>query len=35
MVHRDPTHLTNTFAKTLAPYLGDEIASALAATDRR
>ncbi|OEI68713.1 acyltransferase family protein [Curtobacterium sp. ER1/6] len=35
LVHRDPTHLTNTFAKTLAPYLGDEIASALDAVDRR
>ena len=29
LVHRDRTHLTNTFAKTLAPYLGDEIAGAL------
>jgi peptidoglycan/LPS O-acetylase OafA/YrhL len=31
LVHRDPTHLTNTFAKTLSPYLGDEIAGALRA----
>ncbi|MBF4586720.1 MULTISPECIES: acyltransferase family protein [unclassified Curtobacterium] len=31
LVHRDRTHLTNTFATTLAPYLGDEIARALAA----
>ncbi|MBK0296601.1 polyprenyl synthetase family protein, partial [Bacillus sp. S34] len=23
LVHRDATHLTNTFAVTLAPYLGD------------
>ena len=29
LVHRDRTHLTNTFAVTLAPYLGDEIAGAL------
>jgi len=29
LVHRDRTHLTNTFAVTLAPYLGDEIATAL------
>ncbi|PCN49302.1 hypothetical protein Csp2054_03750 [Curtobacterium sp. 'Ferrero'] len=29
VVHRDPTHLTNTFAKTLAPYYGAAIAAAL------
>ncbi|MDM7892751.1 acyltransferase family protein [Curtobacterium caseinilyticum] len=34
LVHRDATHLTNTFAVTLAPYLGAEIARALEATDR-
>lgn len=31
LVHRDQTHLTNTFAKTLAPYLGAELDAALAA----
>ncbi|NQW90375.1 acyltransferase [Curtobacterium sp. VKM Ac-2861] len=31
LVYRDQTHLTNTFATTLAPYLGDEIDAALAA----
>ncbi|WP_420368140.1 acyltransferase family protein [Curtobacterium sp. L1-20] len=30
LVHRDRTHLTNTFAETLAPELGDQIARALA-----
>jgi len=34
LVHRDPTHLTNTFAKTLSPYLGKEIAAALGAFRR-
>ncbi|WP_181439500.1 acyltransferase family protein [Curtobacterium sp. MCBD17_032] len=34
LVHRDRTHLTNTFAVTLAPYLGDEIADALRALRR-
>jgi len=34
IVHRDRTHLTNTFAVTLAPYLGDRIAAALRAMDR-
>ncbi|WP_413601603.1 acyltransferase family protein [Curtobacterium sp. Curtsp57] len=29
VVHRDPTHLTATFATTLAPYLGADIAKAL------
>ena len=29
LVHRDPTHLTATFATTLAPYLGADIARAL------
>jgi peptidoglycan/LPS O-acetylase OafA/YrhL len=29
IVHRDRTHMTNTFAVTLAPYLGDRIAAAL------
>ena len=33
VVHRDPTHLTNTFAKTLAPYYGAAIAAALADTE--
>lgn len=32
--HRDPTHLTATFATTLAPYLGSELRSALASLDR-
>ncbi|MBT2503097.1 acyltransferase family protein [Curtobacterium sp. ISL-83] len=31
LVHRDQTHLTNTFAVTLAPYLGTAIAGALTA----
>ncbi|MFB9650011.1 acyltransferase family protein [Curtobacterium pusillum] len=34
LVHRDATHLTNTFAVTLAPYLGDDIAGALRSMDR-
>lgn len=34
LVHRDRTHLTNTFAKTLSPYLGAEIARALAASGK-
>jgi peptidoglycan/LPS O-acetylase OafA/YrhL len=34
LVHRDPTHLTNTFAVTLAPYLGDDIAAALRSMSR-
>ncbi len=29
LVHRDPTHLTATFATTLAPYLGADLARAL------
>ncbi|WP_181431058.1 acyltransferase family protein [Curtobacterium sp. MCBD17_021] len=29
VVHRDPTHVTATFATTLAPYLGDALADAL------
>ncbi|MFZ6993691.1 acyltransferase family protein [Curtobacterium sp. RRHDQ66] len=34
LVHRDPTHLTATFATTLAPYLGADIAKALRSLDR-
>lgn len=34
LVHRDATHLTNTFAVTLAPYLGDDIAAALRSMGR-
>lgn len=34
LVHRDPTHLTATFATTLAPYLGADIAKALGSFGR-
>lgn len=34
IVHRDRTHMTNTFAVTLAPYLGDQIAGALRSMSR-
>ena len=34
LVHRDPTHLTATFATTLAPYLGADIAKALGSLGR-
>lgn len=34
VTHRDPTHLTATFATTLAPALGDRLSSALASLER-
>lgn len=34
LVHRDRTHLTNTFATTLTPYLGDAIARGLRASGK-
>ncbi|OIH97054.1 hypothetical protein BIU90_15780 [Curtobacterium sp. MCBA15_001] len=33
LVHRDPTHLTATFATTLAPYLGEDLQDALDSLD--
>jgi peptidoglycan/LPS O-acetylase OafA/YrhL len=34
LTHRDPTHLTATFATTLAPFLGDRLRSALGSLGR-
>ncbi len=34
VVHRDPTHVTGTFARTLAPYLGADLERALASLAR-
>jgi hypothetical protein len=34
VVHRDPTHITATFATTLAPYLGSALADALRTVGR-
>jgi hypothetical protein len=34
LTHRDPTHLTATFATTLAPFLGDRLRAALGSLGR-
>lgn len=34
VTHRDPTHLTATFATTLAPALGDRLSAALTSLER-